>query len=167
MTMVWAGYYICGELLHLWPVITFVAKCYYICDQLLHLWPNVITSVTSYYICDQLLHLWPVITFVANCYYICDQLLHLWPVITHVASTGTTYCIHPLCVPHFLTSWMYLLNYLLDDPLQLFLNILQKKPTIFAERRRVSVKVFSVEYFPQYILLRGVTLGNERSFPFI
>ena len=67
-----AGYCICGQrLLHLWPVITFVANCYYICDQLLHLWPTVITFVASYYIYGQvLLHLWPVITFMAV-YYIC------------------------------------------------------------------------------------------------
>ena len=50
---------ICG-LLHLWSIITlwpitFVA--YYICGQLLHLW-LIITFVVDYYICGQLLHLW-------------------------------------------------------------------------------------------------------------
>ena len=42
------------SIITLWP-ITFVA--YYICGQLLHLW-LIITFVVDYYICGQLLHLW-------------------------------------------------------------------------------------------------------------
>ena len=53
-----------GQSLHLRPKVIKIEASYYICGQLLQLWP-VITLVASYYICGQLLHLWLIITFVA------------------------------------------------------------------------------------------------------